>query len=253
MKKNLTWIFIVIIAILCSCTNPEYLPEVETEDEEITYINPSLMWFTFEKQIEFITDGIVIGTVFSVNEEIVYDLETNEMFPSNFIQFNIEQVISGDFHEQSIINIFENGNGKTYVYSPTMKTGGYLKMNDKVLLFLVRADEYSEESIRFSDLHHLTPAYMFHPYHGRIWLDENGEIDLEKNAFEGSFVIQDESEMMYSSSEGRTTGSQEGTRTSRQGETLDEFIGRIEAALADERSVAEIAGDVGVGEARREE
>jgi len=254
MKRILILIIVTFCAVwLCSCQNSTIPHENEITDDEITYVDTSRAMFSFEVEVEK-CEEIIIGTVQST-QEVTMIMEGDWLHFASLSNIEVIEVISGNAQVGDIIPVWESGNGRTEIYRDIIKTGGYLEASDKCLLLLHIYDENSSvsEDLRRNNLEHLIPSYTFHPYHGRIWLDENGEIDLERNAYQFSFVIQDESEMMYSSSEGRTTDSQEGTRTARQGETLDEFIGRIEAALADERSVAEIAGDVGVGEARREE
>ncbi|MCL2019872.1 MAG: hypothetical protein FWG70_08965 [Oscillospiraceae bacterium] len=249
MKKILIFTILLLFG-LCSCAkNAEGLNETDSENEVI-YFDGSVFIYDFKYFANQERD-IVIGVVQSV--EVITAVDRDNADLVSFSKIQVEEVISGDLKKGEHIFVPEHGNGIDYVFSPTIQSGGYLKKGDEVMLFLHKTERSEDEIIKTTNFGNYLPLYTFHPLQGRIWLDENGEIDLERNAYQFSFVIQEESEMMYSSSEGRTTDSQEGTRTARQGETLDEFIGRIEAALADERSVAEIAGDVGVGEARREE
>ncbi|MDR2559831.1 MAG: hypothetical protein LBC86_09895, partial [Oscillospiraceae bacterium] len=98
---------------------------------------------------------------------------------------------------------------------------------------------------------HLLPIYGFSSHQGRIWLDENGEIDLERNAYPYSPVIQRDEEITpaIAISDERifvidSYIDSDGVSRAKRGETLQEFIGRIEAVLADnERAVVNPAGE----------
>jgi hypothetical protein len=248
------FLLIVSIAFLSSCTNAiisteeSFVSVDEIIDDTVTYIHSSYLFVPYD-YLAMESDGIIIGTVKSVQEYLLVYGESDLLsMVINNINIQVERVISGDYKVGDIIKTGETGNGRTFICSITLNTGGYLQLGDKVLLIMKEIPDHSEEFLKNNGLEYLLPMYGFHPYQGRIWLTADGEIDAERNAYRSSPIKQSQTETVSSVSENEraiSAVSAFDNALTEQTETLEEFIGRIEAVLTD--GVAQVEDDL-VGE-----
>jgi len=205
-----------------------------------------------------VCDGVIIGTVRSIQVETIIDHENQSNgIDTSFVEVQIEQVAYGDFQKEDVIVVWERGNGTTYIDTARMESGGHLKIGDKVLLFLIKSNDFENEVIRSNSLEYLLPIYSFHTFQGRVWLTTDGEIDFERNEYVFSPVIQGKTDELglytgvaFTDDELSSINSNSASRGER-GETLEEFIGRIEAILT-EQSAEEFKAMIEESASRRE-
>jgi hypothetical protein len=218
----------VIFATPVSATRPPaaifYSYAEIVPDDGVTYMEDRFLMFPFE----YITkeEDIIIGIVQSVHEQYTRNTEKDVM--NKFSRIQIEQVISGDFQNGDIITIIEWGDGRNYIHRDLIASGGYLSEGDRVMLFI---NDIGNRLAEANDIEYLLPIYNFHYYQGRIWLTEDGEIDVVRNAYFESLLWYDRFLKSYGWEEiqKELEAAQRGEAVPH--ETLEEFINRVEAEL----------------------
>ena len=125
---------------------------------------------------------IILGEVISTEVKTYYIDEQKNTGEFLIETITIHECLKGDYQTGDEIVVGEDGNGTTIINNNIIKSGGYLEKGDKVVLFLER-DQDNLEWFKKMYENEVMP-YGKSSLQGRIWLDDNYEIDQTKNDYE---------------------------------------------------------------------
>lgn len=174
----------------------------KTPAENYVYSHTDFLAYSFDEYVAK-ADLIVIGTIGSQSEETLYT--ESEYVPFTFSHLRVEQVIKGEL-PWGFIHLIETGDGRTFIDSLYDTSGGYLQKSDKVLVILNAFDKEEQKAfLKENGVAWKYPNPYTFSFGCRIWLNQDGSLNEERNRYDLSFV--------------------------ENGDTTDAIIEKIQAAL----------------------
>ncbi len=191
-KKILSIILTLLIcAGVFSGCKPEVIEGDKLDDRNVIVADNTALLLTYsdEEQIEK-ADNIVTGKIVGIKVDNIATSEDEDVVKSRvtYYTMEIEKVLKGDLKVNQEATFVVNGDGEKFISGHIESTGGYMKKGDNVLMFLEEPEDGYIEQFKKFNKNKNTDFYLIHPLEGRIWLDENGEIDKEKNDFEAMYI-----------------------------------------------------------------
>ena len=187
-KKILSIILTLLIcAGVFSGCKPEVIEGDKLDDRNVIVADNTntLIIYSDDKLIEN-SDNIVAGKIVGIKVDNIAYTDDEEVAKNRVTHYTmkIEKVLKGDLEVNKKVSFIVNGDGEKFISNHIESTGGYMKKGDKVLMSLEEPEDgYIEQFEKFNKNKNVDFQFI-HPLQGRIWLDENGEIDKEKNNFD---------------------------------------------------------------------